>query len=69
MSSTASTVGKRNLTLNGEAVEVAARLLVHPSLTARWIGRDAHRELTSPAVQARLRRGMTKRQPRSHTER
>lgn len=49
-------IGKRNVALNAAATEAAARLLTHPSPAARWIGRDAHRELTSAAVQFRLHR-------------
>ncbi|MEZ4517763.1 MAG: DNA alkylation repair protein [Chloroflexota bacterium] len=47
-------IGKRNLTLNVAAIETAERLTDQDSKNARWNGRDALRELTSPAVQARL---------------
>jgi 3-methyladenine DNA glycosylase AlkD len=46
--------GKRNLALNAAAIEVAERLCASPSATARWVGKDALRELTSPAVAKRL---------------
>jgi 3-methyladenine DNA glycosylase AlkD len=49
-------IGKRNRALNRRAVEVAERLAEREnSVSARWVGRDALRELTSDAVQARLR--------------
>jgi 3-methyladenine DNA glycosylase AlkD len=49
-------IGKRNGALNRRAVAVAKRLERREGSTpARWIGRDALRELTSDAVQARLR--------------
>ena len=47
-------IGKRNLALNRAAVAVARRLSISPAAPARWVGKDALRELTSPAVTARL---------------
>lgn len=47
-------IGKRNLQLNRRAIAVARRLSRRPDASARWIGRDALRELTSPAVATRL---------------
>ena len=47
-------IGKRNQVLNAHAVEVARRLAARPERSARWIGHDALRELTSPAVETRL---------------
>ena len=41
-------IGKRNPALRGEALEVGRRLVRLPSKSARWIGRDAIRELESP---------------------
>jgi len=49
-------IGRRNPALNIEAVKVARRLSSSPDPTARWIGRGALKELTSPAVVGRLRR-------------
>jgi 3-methyladenine DNA glycosylase AlkD len=46
--------GKRNASLNRESAELALRLIHSSSRSARWIGADALRELTSDAVQARL---------------
>jgi 3-methyladenine DNA glycosylase AlkD len=47
-------IGKRNRTLNAAAVAAARRLANSPNATARWIGKDALRELTSPVVIQRL---------------
>jgi 3-methyladenine DNA glycosylase AlkD len=47
-------VGKRNRALNAAAVDVATRLAASKDATARWIGKDALRELTSPGVKKRL---------------
>jgi 3-methyladenine DNA glycosylase AlkD len=47
-------VGKRNASLHLEAVAVAERLAASSDVTARWVGRDALRELTGPAVTKRL---------------
>ena len=48
-------VGKRNRAFNAAAVAVARRLAGSEDATARWIGKDALRELTSPAVAKRLK--------------
>ena len=50
------TIGKRNPRLNGAALRTAKKLSRLESKSARWIGTDAIRELTSDAVQKRLRR-------------
>jgi 3-methyladenine DNA glycosylase AlkD len=47
-------VGRRSRALNAAAVKVARRLSTSPQAAARWIGRDALKELTSPAVIRRL---------------
>ena len=47
-------VGRRNAALNAAAVEVARRLADSPHAAARWVGRGALKELTSPAVTRRL---------------
>lgn len=47
-------IGKRNLALHAAAVGVAERLAATPNPAARWVGKDALRELTSPAVKSRL---------------
>lgn len=47
-------IGKRNRALNSKAVASARRLAEAESPAARWVGKDALRELTSEAVRARL---------------
>ena len=47
-------IGKRNLNLNKKAIEVAREIQKKDSKTARWIARDALRELTSKKIQERL---------------
>ena len=53
-------VGKRNLLLNEASIDVARRLAARPDAASRWVGKDALRELTSPAVQKRLARRKTR---------
>ncbi len=48
-------IGKRNLTLNQKAIEVADEIRKMDSPSARWIAADALRELKNPAVQSRLK--------------
>jgi 3-methyladenine DNA glycosylase AlkD len=47
-------IGKRSRMLNKEAIAIARRLATSGDPAARWVGKDALRELTSPAVQRRL---------------
>jgi 3-methyladenine DNA glycosylase AlkD len=47
-------IGKRSTMLNRRAVTLARRLAASPDASRRWIGKDALRELTGPAVQHRL---------------
>lgn len=49
-------IGKRSAPLNAEAIETAERILATQadSAAARWVARDALRELRSDKVQARL---------------
>ena len=50
-------VGRRSRALHAASVDTARRLARSPdSPAARWIGRDALRDLTSPAVRGRLAR-------------
>jgi 3-methyladenine DNA glycosylase AlkD len=49
-------IGKRNLTLNMKAIQVAREIQKIDSKSARWIATDSLRELTSVAVQRRLSR-------------
>ena len=48
-------IGKRNLHLNQKAVKTAKEIRGIESKSAKWIASDAIRELTSEAVQKRLR--------------
>ncbi|WP_114968736.1 DNA alkylation repair protein [Rhodoferax ferrireducens] len=48
-------IGKRNLVLNAAAIAAARRIQQQDTRSARWIAADALRELTSDAVQKRLR--------------
>ncbi len=48
-------IGKRSKNLNGQAVDLALRLKSGNARSARWIGSDTYRELTSQKVRARLR--------------
>jgi 3-methyladenine DNA glycosylase AlkD len=47
-------IGRRSLPLNAAAVTVARRLSASREPAARWVGRDALRDITSPAVMRRL---------------
>jgi len=47
-------VGRRNPALHTAAVKVARRLAASTDATPRWVGKDALREITSPAVLKRL---------------
>jgi 3-methyladenine DNA glycosylase AlkD len=49
-------IGKRSAALHPPALELARNLAAADDRTARWIGRDAVRELTDPAQLARLNR-------------
>ena len=49
-------IGKRNSTLNETAIRAAKEIQQMDSKSARWIASDALRELTSDAVQKRLKR-------------
>lgn len=56
-------IGKRSPGLHGPALDLARRLADDPSPAARWIGRDAVRELSDPATVDRVAR----RTPRKDT--
>lgn len=49
-------IGKRNLSLNADAIRTCKQLQRSDSRSAKWIAADAIRELTSPTVQKRLKR-------------
>jgi 3-methyladenine DNA glycosylase AlkD len=48
-------MGRRNRALNTACLETARRLVESDQPAARWIGRQAARELASPAVRRKLR--------------
>ncbi|WP_436517530.1 DNA alkylation repair protein [Ekhidna sp. To15] len=48
-------IGKKNLTLNKQAIEVAGRIKLQGTKAARWIAADALRELKSEKIQHRLK--------------
>lgn len=48
-------IGKRSLALHAPALALAEKLAASGDKTARWIGRDAVKELTDPVQVARLR--------------
>jgi 3-methyladenine DNA glycosylase AlkD len=47
-------IGKRNRALNAAAIAVARRLAESQDATAKWVGKDALRELTSAGVMKRV---------------
>ncbi len=47
-------IGKRNKHLHAQAILIAQSLESHPSASARWIAKDALRELKSPKIIARI---------------
>jgi len=49
-------IGARNKALHGAALEVARRLASSEDATSRWVGKDALRDLTRPALKARIAR-------------
>ncbi|NQV12932.1 MAG: DNA alkylation repair protein [Parcubacteria group bacterium] len=49
-------IGKRNLALNKVALQTAKEIVKIDDKTARWIAKDAIRELASEKIQARLRK-------------
>lgn len=51
------TIGKRSLALHPPALALAERLAVSPDKTARWIGKDAVRELTAAKTLNRFAAG------------
>ena len=53
-------IGKRNPKLNAEALALSERLVASENRTARWIGKDAIRDLTGPKTLARLEKQIAK---------
>jgi len=56
-------IGRRNFELNAAAVAVANRLALSEAAAARWVGKDALRELSSSKVRAQLARHASKSAP------
>jgi len=54
-------IGKRNAKLNAEALALSQRLAASDDRTARWIGKDAIRDLTGAKTLARLEKQAAKR--------
>ena len=50
------TIGERNPALHADAVKMATRLAASSDPSSRWVGKDALRQLATPAVQKRLAR-------------
>ncbi|MGH6926303.1 MAG: DNA alkylation repair protein [Propylenella sp.] len=48
-------IGKHSLALHGPALALAEKLAVSSDKTARWIGKDAAKELTDPVQIARIK--------------
>ncbi|MCQ1855284.1 DNA alkylation repair protein [Neorhizobium galegae] len=48
-------IGKRNRTCHGPTLSLAEKLAASPDKTARWIGKDALKDLSSEKLLARLR--------------
>jgi 3-methyladenine DNA glycosylase AlkD len=48
-------IGKRNLNLNGKAIQIAEDIEKLDSKSAKWIAKDALRELKSEKIQRRLK--------------
>jgi 3-methyladenine DNA glycosylase AlkD len=53
-------IGGRNPALHAAATTVAARLAASPRTAPRWVGKDALRQLASPATARRSARGAAK---------
>ena len=49
-------IGKRNAKLNAAALALSEKLAASENRTARWIGKDAIRDLTGPKTLERLAR-------------
>lgn len=62
-------IGRRNQALHRACVELAARLAASADATERWIGRDAHKELTSAAVERAIRAKSVREKTHASTKR
>jgi len=48
-------IGKRNIDMNKKAIKTAKELIIKYDKTAKWIGKDALRELKSKKIEKRLK--------------
>jgi len=48
-------IGKRNILLHQEALNVAQKLMLSENKTAQWIGKDAYKELTNEKIIKRIK--------------
>ena len=48
-------IGKRNLNLHPKALKLAEQLSQSADKTARWVGKDAYRELSNPKIIERIK--------------
>ncbi|MEO8192914.1 MAG: DNA alkylation repair protein [Gemmatimonadales bacterium] len=55
------TIGRRNQALNKAAIETSRRLAESSNATERWVGKDALKDITRPAVLKRLASQKTRR--------
>lgn len=53
-------IGKRNETLRLRAIETAQQIALQPTKSARWIAKDAIRELTNEKIVERVRKKIVK---------
>jgi len=49
-------IGKRNINLNKKAIETAKKIQKINSKSAKWIAKDAIRELTNEKVQKKIKK-------------
>lgn len=61
-------IGWRNAALHAAAVKTAARLGASPLAGARWVGKDALRDISRPAVTRRFAPKATKAPPKGRTK-
>ena len=52
-------IGKRNPALNAASIKLARRLAESSHAAARWTGKDALRDLVTPATRRRMQKGKT----------
>jgi len=60
-------IGRRNRALHRSAVAMSTRLMKSEHATERWIGRDAHKELTNELVERAMRAKAASKKPPKKT--